>query len=106
MVALTSRCSGPCSQEEREDVEGGSRVGVRVGKERQPMRIASDVMVQTFGKDRQTREDAALSWSRVATIREDQERSEWSIAGGACLVRASVVGCMGGLESRPLFLDH
>nr|CAN69457.1 hypothetical protein VITISV_036574 [Vitis vinifera] len=60
----------------------------RVGKERQPAHLTSGVVLQTFGRDPQIGEDAAVSWPKAAEEGEDQERSEWSIAG----VRKGVFG--------------
>ena len=77
MVASTNSCNEPCSQEEREDGKGGSHTGVRVGKERQPMHVAGSVVLQTFGRDPQTREDVVVCWSKVARVGEDQDQSEW-----------------------------
>ena len=80
----------------------------RVGKERQPAHLTSGVVLQTFGRDPQIGEDAAVSWPKAAEEGEDQERSEWSIAGEGrvCLVGPDVAGGMGGLEFGPIWIAN
>ena len=101
MDASSNNCSGRCGQEDREDVEGGPCACERVGEERQPMRPTSGTMLQNFGNVSQKGGEAALSWSKATGVGEEQEQREWSTTG---VVGPRAVGCMGGLENKPLSL--